>query len=101
MSLLSVLIKPFVNKAKKDLSDAVRAFIEARKHADEDGNGEEDFAQVQRDAGDVVQGCKLIAGGSTRIAALLMCYYLKFKPAEKVEAMEKVALLTQNAGDLA
>lgn len=101
MSILSVLIKPFVSKAKKDLSDLARSFIEARKHADEDGNGEEDFAQVQKDAGDIVTGCKLIAGGATRIAALLVCYYLKFKPQEKIEALEKVAALTAKAGDLA
>lgn len=101
MSIISVLIKPFVNKAKKDLSDLVQNFIESRKHADEDGNGEADFKQAQEAGGDIVEGIKLIASGGTRIAALAMCYYLKFGPKQKQEVLAALPNKIEILEDLA
>ncbi len=105
MKLVSLLLKPFANKLKKDASDLVLAFLESRKKADEDGDGQADFEQLKKDAGDITEGIKLIVGGGTRIAALFMCYYLKYSPQQKLETLQevtnaaskvKIALLADN-----
>lgn len=97
MSILSVLAKPFIKKAKEDLGKLVKDFIEDRKHADEDGNGQEDYDQICHDGKLAVEGVKQTIGAVERIVALGVCYYLKYSPKQKAEAIASL----EQACDLA
>lgn len=92
-NLLQMIAKPFLKKAKEDLSIRVKAFIDERKQADEDNNGETDYQQILSDGTAFVGGLKQAFDAAARIAALLGVYYLKYSPQKRAQV---VALIQEH-----
>jgi hypothetical protein len=91
MSIMQGLLKPLVNNGVESVKKFAKDWFNARKNADEDGDGRADWDQVCADSKIIVDSGKAQLAAFARLGALATCYHLKYSSGDKNKVMAIVS----------